>query len=538
MPFTFTNLAHRAEQLLFWFGIYRLILASGLLVLALIPDAAIDVFPWVHYDSLKLAAISYLILAILGLLFSVNEQIAKSSVTTLLVTDILVLAFILRYCGGVDSGLGSLILITVGIGGLLLPPRQSFLTASVATIAVVYTELLPMSQDLGKDLLQAALLGMVYFAATALLQYIGFRVKTSEQLARAQADTILDLRHLNELIVQRMRTGIIVITHDGAIRLVNDSARHLLNIEEKRPFWLDKEMHKRLEDWKDNTEMPVPHYQASSELPVVSINFAKLQPNEFSDIILFLEDSGKMTQQVQQLKLASLGRLTASIAHEIRNPLGAISHASQLLEESSGLDASDKRLLSIINNHSQRVNTIIQTILDLSRKRQSCVDHIKLSEFISLCISERELQIEHNNEIIKINVIKDCFADIDINQIKQVFHNLIENGLRYSELNTQQRTLRIEINQHQDNRQFYIDILDDGPGVEEDQIKNLFEPFYTTENSGTGLGLYIAKELCEANRMLLSYIPQKSGGCFRILLSHGISQSAEETRNEGLSFHV
>ncbi|TCS36434.1 sensor histidine kinase [Reinekea marinisedimentorum] len=528
MPFNFTNVTHRAEQLLFWFGIYRLILASGLLVLALIPDAAMDVFPWVHQESLQLATVSYLVLAILGLLFSVNEQIAKSSVTTLLITDILVMAFILRYCGGVDSGLGSLILITVGIGGMLLPARQSFMTASAAAIAVVYTELLPMPQHLGKDLVQAALLGVAYFVVTALLQYVGHRVKTSEQLARAQADTILDLRHLNELIVQRMRTGIIVITYDGAIRLLNDSARYLLNIEEKRPFWLNKEMHQRLEDWKINNDMMVPPYQASNELPVVSINFAKLQPTEFADIILFLEDNGKMTQQVQQLKLASLGRLTASIAHEIRNPLGAISHASQLLEEAPGLDPADKRLLSIINNHSQRVNSIIQTILDLSRKRQPCVDNIRLSEFVSLCLNERELQIEQNNEKIEVNLIKDCSAEFDINQIKQVLHNLIENGLRYSELKTGERTLHIEINQHDDNKQYYIDILDDGPGVAEDQIKNLFEPFYTTENSGTGLGLYIAKELCDANRLLLSYVSNRSGGCFRMLMSHAISHPIDE----------
>lgn len=525
-PFTYSP-NFRAAHVLFGFSIYRLILASGLCVLAYVPDTLSGLLPSVNHDSLQLATISYLVLAILGLLFTVNEQITKVPVTILLITDILLITFILRYSGGVDSGFGNLLVITVGIGGLLLPLQQSLLVAATAATAIVYTEMLPFGSDTDRDLLQAALLGTVYFAVTLFLQYVGYRVKTSEQLAKAQADTILDLRHLNELIVQRMRTGIIVITSDGAIRLLNDSARQLLNIEEKRPFWLSKPLFEYLDAWKNNTKTLAPTFQADSEHPVVSVNFAKLQPTENSDIIIFLEDTGRMTQQAQQLKLASLGRLTASIAHEVRNPLGAISHAAQLLEEAPGLDAADKRLLSIINSHSKRVNTIIETILELSRRREARLEVIKLSDLVSLCLNERTIQIEQNNEDIQVSADNDCSVDVDINQLKQVLHNLVENGLRYSEQQTAERTLIIAISRREDTGQYFIDVEDQGPGVPEDQIKNLFEPFYTTENSGTGLGLYIAKELCDANRILLSYISNRQGGCFRLLFSHAISQPGE-----------
>ncbi len=523
MAFSFAHPSYRAQQLLFGFGIFRLILSTGFCVLAFIPNAVSDILPTSNLESLQYATISYLVLCVIGMLITVNEQLSKTPVTILLITDILLLMLIMRYGGGVDSGFGNLMLISVGIGGLLLPFQQSLLVAAIASSTLVYTEMLPLS-GAGKDLLQAALLGVGFFTETIFLQYVGHRVKTTEQLARAQADTILDLRHLNELIVQRMRTGIIVITNEGAIRLLNDAARDLLNITEQRPFWLSKPIFERLESWRRDANATIEPYQADPDHALVNINFAKLQPTEFSDLIVFLEDTGRMHQQAQQLKLASLGRLTASIAHEIRNPLGAISHAAQLLEEAPGLETSDARLLDIIHTHTQRVNNIIETILELSRRRPANVSVISISGLIHSLIQEREMQTKMHQDQITVNTLSDLEIELDVNQIKQVLHNIIDNGLRYSEQHTGKRTVVVTSGIISDTGQHYLDIEDQGPGVPADQIKNLFEPFYTTENSGTGLGLYIAKELCEANRLQLSYVDDKSGGCFRLIFSHTITK--------------
>lgn len=518
-----SNAPSRAKQLLFAFGIYRIILATSLLVLAFVPDAAIGLLPSVTVTSFQLATFAYLVLAILGILPTTNEQISQKTVTVLLITDILLLTLILRYSGGVDTGFGSLILITVGVGGLLLPFQQSLLIAATATSGIVYTELLPFAGEGNKDLLRAALLGVGYFSETLFLQYVGQRVKTTEQLARAQADTITDLRQLNELIVQRMRTGIIVTTSTGRIRLLNDSARDYLNITEKRPQSLVEPIMQRLLQWEKEPRYVAPTYQVDENHSEFSINFARLQSSETSDIIIFMEDTGKMTQQAQQLKLASLGRLTASIAHEIRNPLGAIGHAAQLLEEATHLDDADKRLLTIIINHTQRVNTIIETILELSRRRPAHVSAIWLSELINQCITEREMHTDRHQDKITVVAQVDGEIEIDHSQIKQVMHNLIDNGLRYSEKQTGNRTVVVTTGKLSDTKQLYIDISDQGAGVKEDQIEHLFEPFYTTENTGTGLGLYIAKQLCEANRLQLTYIQNKTGACFRLLFAHSIS---------------
>lgn len=527
MAFKLSYPAYRAHQLLFAFGIFRLILATTLTVFTFVPEASSGLLPASNNESLRYAALAYLVLSVLGLLVTVNEQLSKTPITILLVTDLLLLMLIMRYAGGVDTGFGNLMLISVGIGGLLLPLQQSLLVAAIATSTVVYTEMLPLAGS-DNDLFHAAMLGLGFFAETFFLQYVGHRVKTTEQLAQAQADTILDLRHLNELIVQRMRTGIIVITNEGAIRLMNGAARDLLNIREQRPFWLTKPLFDRLEQWRENPLAAIESFQADADHPIISISFAKLQDTEFSDLIVFLEDIGRMHQQAQQLKLASLGRLTASIAHEIRNPLGAISHAAQLLEEAPTLSDGDMRLLSIINNHSKRVNTIIETILELSRRRPSRLERIQLSELFNQCMNERELQVDSGQESLSIELPVDWWVDIDVNQIKQVLHNLIDNGLRYSEQKTGKRSLRVTSGTLADTEQMFLDIEDQGEGVPPDQVKNLFEPFYTTESTGTGLGLYIAKELCEANQLQLSYVDGRPGGCFRIVFAHAITQSTAQ----------
>ncbi|MFQ3228992.1 sensor histidine kinase [Reinekea sp.] len=524
MPVNQPQTYHRAQQLLFAFGIYRLILATALTVAAFIPKAISEVLPNASIESFQLAALAYLVLAVLGMLTTVNEQIGKTPIIVLLITDILIVMLITRYGGGVNSGFGNLLLISVGLGGILLPLQQSLLIAAVATSSLIYTELLHFNHSSDQELLQAALLGVGYFAESLFLQYATRRMQTTEQLARAQADTILDLRHLNELIVQRMRTGIIVITSEGAIRLVNDSARDFLGISEKRPFWLIKPLHQRLAAWKNDPTLEVDNYQHDSDHPLVQINFAKLQPSEDSDLILFIEDTGRVQQQAQHMKLASLGRLTASIAHEIRNPLGAISHAAQLLEEMTNLDPADKRLLDIIHTHTQRVNNIIETILELSRKRAKKIENIQLAHLIQGCLKERELQLNQSEDQIQLNIDPAITVSLDVNQIKQVLHNIIDNGLRYSEQKTGTPSLNILSGRLPDTDQIYLDIQDMGPGVPEEQIKLLFEPFYTTENTGTGLGLYIAKELCEANRLMLTYFNLSNGGCFRIIFSHTISQ--------------
>lgn len=515
--------SYRRQQILFFYGIYRLMLASALSVLALLPDQIMPALPGLNPESFLYATLAYVIICIIGLVVTVRGQLGGTQTLVLLLTDLMMQALILHFWGGVSTGFGNLMIVSVAIGSLLLPLKQSLLVAAVAASGAVYTEMLGRTGDTERALFQAALLGVAFFAITLLLQYLTSRVRSTEQLAKAQADTILDLRHLNELIVQRMRTGIIVTTWEGAIRLMNDAARDMLGMSEQRAFWLPHPLQTRLEKWQLERDVRPEPLQMDSDHPQVQVNFAPLQEGARCDLILFIEDTGRMQQQAQHLKLASLGRLTASIAHEIRNPLGAISHAAQLLEEATGLEEGDRRLLQIINNHSRRINDIINTILKLSRKEDFDTQEWNIKEFIQQCVTEYQ-QSRPTPDDIQMTGPGAVKIRIDANRMRQVLKNLIDNGLRYSELQTGSRFLALKWGTLPDTEQPYLDVQDKGPGIPAEQAKHLFEPFFTTEASGTGLGLYIAKELSEANRARLFYIDRPEGACFRIVFAHAAVQ--------------
>jgi two-component system sensor histidine kinase PilS (NtrC family) len=238
--------------------------------------------------------------------------------------------------------------------------------------------------------------------------------------------------------------------------------------------------------------------------------------------LIFLEDTARMAQQAQQLKLASLGRLTASIAHEIRNPLGAISHAEQLLTESTdseaSTDAGDKRLLEIIHTNTARVNDIIENVLQLSRRDLSMPEDLPLKDWLQDFIQE----FVHSQKCDPADVAlylepEDCTVHMDASQLHQVLWNLCQNGLRHSQDYPGQPKLELHGGIAADSRKAFLDIIDHGPGVPPEARQNIFEPFFTTESKGSGLGLYIARELCECNQARLSYVAIPTGGaCFRI----------------------
>jgi len=221
------------------------------------------------------------------------------------------------------------------------------------------------------------------------------------------------------------------------------------------------------------------------------------------------------------MKLASLGRLTASIAHEIRNPLSAISHAGQLLAESPQLQASDTRLTDIIQQHSQRMNSIIENILQLSRLQRSHPEEFLLKpwlqDFVTTFCSTQGIETRY----ITIDIAPlDTLVRIDPTQLNQVLWNLCHNGLRYSVKQTGNLRLTLHGGINNESVNPFLEVIDSGPGVSQDALDHLFEPFFTTEPKGTGLGLYISRELCESNQARLNYIPTPGrGSCFRIVFA-------------------
>lgn len=449
-----------------------------------------------------------------------------------LVIDIVAMTLIIYTSGGTTSGLGLLLIVTIASGSILIRGRISTFLAAIAALALIYTELyLSLSlEDPPNRFVQTGLLGIILFATSLYVQTVTDRIYKAALLADQQAGAIIDLEKLNNEIIQRMRTGVVVVNPGLQIVSMNSAARSTLAPLLKksaadanaRPM-LPESLSEQLSLWKINPKRQPQPITIPSTNKQVQLNFAFLKPEKDSDILIFLEDNRQIVQRVRQMKLASLGRLTASIAHEVRNPLGAISHASQLLRESESVSNDDKRMIEIILDHCNRVNMIIEDVLDASRHDDTTAQRIVLADWIGKFIENYnathevcdQIDLQVKNPTLEISVIP--------GQLEQVLNNLFDNGLRYSKKKTGRATLTIEtgIDRRDGDEQPFLHVIDDGPGIDEEAEGRLFEPFHTTESTGTGLGLYISKELCEANQSQLVYRRTKAGkSCFSIYFNH------------------
>ena len=540
-----SNLLHQPQNynpydLLRVYTYYRTLLGSVLLMMFQLQFAPKvlgndnpDLF---FYASISYTAINFMTLIVMWRLkYSPSQRKLFGS----LLIDVIALSLLMHASGCAVSGLGYLLLIAIAAGGIMLRERISLFLAAITTIVVIGEgcyRFIFLAQD-NKTIFASGTLSALAFLTALLFQHLTRKIRLSYAEAEAQAAQAAHLQKLAQLIVERMRTGILVLNKNQEIELCNQAALTLLGTtqESVKNLHLDRfpELYKKHQSWQRNASDHTPYLKLeNNNITEAKINFAYLEPGQSPDVLIFLEDVRSINQQAQQLKLASLGRLTASIAHEIRNPLGAISHASQLLGESAALPAGDQRLLDIINNHSKRVNQIIENILQLSRRRSAKPTPINLQQWIPTFISDYKasksngdkltIQIKEKNIGEPMHNNRTNFAaKFDTSQLQQVLTNLFDNGIRYGANQIGKPDLRIEIGLDTNQQQPYIRVIDYGQGISAENSKHLFEPFFTTENTGSGLGLYICKELCEANQAIISYQRTEQGeSCFHLQLAH------------------
>ncbi|MGE0482819.1 MAG: nitrogen regulation protein NR(II) [Gammaproteobacteria bacterium] len=437
--------------------------------------------------------------------------------------DILAITLLMHAAGGVTSGLGMLLVVAVAGTCLLASGRAGVFFAALASIAflgetVFGTFYLGYSSA---NYTQAGLLGAACFGTAILASVLAERARRGETLAALRAIDIQNLSLLNEHIVRRMRAGIIALDGHGQVVLMNDAANeHLGRTGTATGTPLDSLsplLGRAYRAWLSTGQNPVNALNEGSHVSTLA-SFTELSSGPgASGTLVFLEDAAETRQRAQQLKLASLGRLTASIAHEIRNPLGAISHAGQLLSESDGLVAEDRRLIEIMLQHTRRVNTIIENVLTLGRRRDTVSESFALQPWLS---SFRE-EVIQRAALEPVDVVIEPLADdivvrMDKGQLQQVMWNLCENALRYARTTPR---LRFQAAVGGNGRP-HVDVVDSGPGLDPAIADRLFEPFATSEPAGTGLGLYIARELCESNQATLQLVPGAGGCRFRITFAH------------------
>jgi two-component system sensor histidine kinase PilS (NtrC family) len=445
--------------------------------------------------------------------------------------DIAAIVILMHASGGITSGLGGLLVVFLGAGSLILPLQTPAIFAALAVLAVLgeqfFSQLGGVS-DTG-NYPAAGILGAIILAVSTAVRPLAWRIQISEALALQRGVDLANLSELNEYIIQHLRESIVVVDASNDIRLINGSAAQLLGAPEPCHGLPLREASKDLADYVDNWRSDharKSHAEftmiAADNSVRITAHIAPLGKNDgrSGPVLIFLEDSSIMNARVQQSKLASLGRLSASIAHEIRNPVGAMSHAGQLLAESEGLTQDEKRLTEIIQTHSDRVSHIIDNVLQLSRRESSRPERFLLEPWLEEFAQEYTRTLElREGELSVVEVEEDLEVRMDPSHLRQVLWNLCDNAIKYAS-ETGGILVELQAGRMQRTGRPYLEVLDQGHGVDPGTVDKIFEPFYTDRSGGTGLGLYISRELCELNRATLVYQDREQGGSiFRIVFA-------------------
>lgn len=522
-------------------NLFRLIVAALLLVLFFAggePRFFGDRYPALFAAT----AAGYLVVAVVsGLAIRQRWVTAGPQMLSQITVDIAAIVTLMHASGGITSGLGGLLVVFVGAGSLILPSQVPAFFAAMATLAVLGEQFFSQLGGFSNtgNYSAAGVLGAIIFAISMAARPLARRVQVSEALARQRGVDLANLSELNEYIVQHLRESIVVVDAQNEIRLINESAAQLLGApSDSRGLALadaSPDLTNYVNRWRrDPAQTPHTEFSmnAADNSARIKAHLAPLGKGHARSgpILVFLEDASLMNARVQQSKLASLGRLSASIAHEIRNPVGAMSHAGQLLAESAALGEDDLRLTEIIRTHAERVSHIIDTVLQLSRRESSRPQRFLLEPWLRDFVAEFSRTLEvREGEIAVTGVPQGLEVGMDRSHLRQVLWNLCDNAVKYASGNGG-ILVELHAGRMQRNERPYLEVRDHGRGVDEAVVDKIFEPFFTAGSGGTGLGLYISRELCELNRSTLVYQRrQPDGSIFRIIFADPARWEAVES---------
>jgi len=500
-----------------YFNLYRLTLAVALVFTGILfstsglfREGASEHFQGYAYAYLMIAA-----LFVLGI--RARWPGFQIQLTAHITADIVLIMLMMSTSEQLAGGMGLLLAISIASGGLVGSGRLTLLYAAMASIAVLLQHSFSILQgDQGLDsFFQVGLLCAGYFAIGLLAHALTQRALRSEKLAQQQADELALLDRINALAIENSPDGLLAVRGDGVVRHASPRALTLLGAT--TPVMPDVT---RLEDYAPELARLSLQMRPGSTLnlntPTAQLR-VRCIPLDTPDNsrVLVLEDQSQAEQAAQRLKLAALGRLTANIAHEIRNPLSAISHAAQLLGEETH-DAAQARLAGIIENNARRLDRLVEEVLTLNRR-----DRLNPSRFDAAALRTMIDELRQTEEIpaeaVIVSMPDSLHFQFDPDHLRQIIWNLMRNAWRFSR--QQAGSLRFSAPTQGDRVQ--IEIEDDGPGVSPEQQGKLFEPFFTTDAQGTGLGLFLARELAEANHAALTYVPGAAGARFRLSLRGG-----------------
>lgn len=492
-----------------YFSVYRLIIGGMLLASVRLQRFGVESMAPLGGTMFEHVAWVYLGLAFLSLVavwrwpFRFNAQLGVQ-----VCVDVAVFVMLLHAAGGMRSGIGLLLLVSLAGAGLVGQGRLVLSFAALATLALlgqqVYQAL--ATEFDGAVFVQAGAMSMAFFAVAILARLLARRVLASEALARQRGEDLQRQFRVMSRVIAMLDDGILVVSSDGLVNQANPRAREFLGIgeEKQRLESMHRVLHEAYAAWRSSAGSDEVEIRAGAQRTQLTARFIDVA-DAAGDALVFLQDVGEQREIAQRQKLAALGRLTGGIAHEIRNPLSSIRYAAELLKEDNR-SVTDRRMLDIVLDNAQRLERIVRDVLELGRRDRASPQLVQIESFLSAFVAEFSAASGWPPGMLVLDPVVPDAVRIDPSHLRQILWNLVGNAGRHS--SGRDGSVRLSATPSP----FLITVDDDGPGVPAELIPRLFEPFFTTDPHGNGLGLYIARELCEANGCRLHYETGPSGG--------------------------
>ncbi len=486
-------------------NVYRLGLAG-----IFVSQSFLTTSPLLNIVNLRLyswTSSAFLVISLVWMLAAwIERRGFHHQVSLQIYSDTVIIILLMHACGGISSGIGMLLIISIAVIGLLAEQSLSMIFASLASLGLLAEHIyssINITSYTGTST-QVGILGATLFAAAIVTHKLTQRVRSSEQLVQQRERDVALLSALNQEVIENLQAGVIVLGRNYSIRHINQAALQILQIETDSSLSLKiaaPKLLQALETWQQIPDRDTPFLPSETGIENTQVSFRSLTSEGPDSTLIFLNDVSSIRSSMQQAKLASLGHLTASIAHEIRNPLGAISYAAQLLSENEELADTEQRMTEIIHQHSQRINHIIEDILQISRGSPTAMSELNLLSWLEKFVADFRMSDQAGEDCIELEVPEEQDHILfDPGHLNQIMANLCSNARNHGDAD---KPVHIKVYYHP-IRVLNIEIADEGPGIDQENMDKIFEPFFTTSHQGSGLGLYIVNQLCELNNAAIS----------------------------------
>jgi len=500
-----------------YFSLYRIVAALLFFGASLLYEDALS-FGAHNLAMFRGVALGYVVFGVvLHVVLRNLHDLFNLQLTLQVCLDVLAVTLLLNASAGMRSGLGVMMFVSLTAAALVAPLRLTVLYAALASIALLFEQAfwVLVHDAPTATFVQPGLMSIGFFATAGATGLLAQRVAANEELVRQRGRELDNQMRINQLVIEDMQDGLIVLDPAGRVVQHNPRAVQLVGQEGLRGVELPALLPAfgaRWRAWRAEGERSA-DAAVDLDLNGRDVRLRMVDAGTDEDFaVVFVEDVTRLREQAQQLKLAALGRLTANIAHEIRNPLSAISHATELLAEEQREDKR-ARLYRIVHDNTRRLDRLVSDVLQLNRRDRASPERIQVTPWLMGFVEDFAMNESAAPELFAIEVSRDARIEFDREHLRQVMWNLLRNAVRHSRRAPRSVRVSLRVLAHQ----VELNVIDDGPGVPAEHQGQLFEPFFTTDSKGTGLGLYLARELCAANRAVLEYVDDMAGAHFRIL---------------------